>query len=548
MKNVTFNRKRGHYEARLGIPEPLRPIIGKPEFRENLGSDKKQAERKAYGFLNSWHMQLDEAREKLDAHKPTLSTAAKAHYRQEVRFDDMERMTGKQNPVAAFTRPIYAAKLRGVANGDIKGEEAENLIGYAVDQLSPDQTPDVPRSQLLKALAEIQFEALKLFAERDEGKITTTEPKHPLLTEPDPAPLTPTNQLTPGTGETLSDILASFHKERTAAGASLAEKTMDEHRTAIRMFEEFIGYAIPVRQITKQDVLGYKNALLDTPTRYTTRFPGLTLPQAIKANKKRPKPFETLNVKTINMKWLSHLSTILKYASRNNKIEANPAAEIRVDTGKAVHSEPTRVPFNQDDLKRMFGTDLFKDPSTYETRQWALLLALFAGSRSSSELARVKLSDVYQEQGIDVVYLEDASKNSRSKRLVPIHQTLIDLGFLDYVANMRKAGKEHLFPDWIENERRDTVNRWFLRTYKAQVGINDSRKVFHSFRHTLKTALARYGTNRDISDLITGHKDQSVSGVYIAEASFTMIGAMADALNKVSFDLPIMALYKHKED
>ena len=125
-------------------------------------------------------------------------------------------------------------------------------------------------------------------------------------------------------------------------------------------------------------------------------------------------------------------------------------------------------------------------------------------------------------------------ENQHSKRIVPVHQHLIDLGFLDHVDKLRSHGQERLFPDW---EPEDKINRWFLRKYRSQVGIDDSRKVFHSFRHTLKTALARYGVNRDVSDLITGHKDQSVGGISIGDASVTMVKAMAEGLNRVDFGL-----------
>jgi integrase len=163
-------------------------------------------------------------------------------------------------------------------------------------------------------------------------------------------------------------------------------------------------------------------------------------------------------------------------------------------------------------------------------------VALYTGARSSSEIARIRLADIYEEQGVNVINLSLASKNVRSKRIVPIHPALIELGFLDYVTKLREKGKERLFPDW---EPEDKINRWFLRTYKAEVGIHDSRKVFHSFRHTLKTALAHYGVNRDVSDLITGHKDQSVGGIYIGDQTVTMVKAMAEGLARVDFQLPI---------
>lgn len=100
--------------------------------------------------------------------------------------------------------------------------------------------------------------------------------------------------------------------------------------------------------------------------------------------------------------------------------------------------------------------------------------------------------------------------------------------------HLKKRGATRLFQDW---EPEDKINRWFLRTFKAEVGISDARKVFHSFRHTLKTALANYGVSREVSDQITGHKDQSVGGIYIGDASVTMIKVMKEGINRVTFDM-----------
>lgn len=179
-------------------------------------------------------------------------------------------------------------------------EEAESLIGYAADDLKARRlAPDVPRADLLRSLAEVQLEALNAFNERDEGKIKASEPTLPLPTEPDPEPkvMTPGTR---GTGTTLSDVLTAFRKERAAGGRSLATKTMDEHKAAVRMFEEFLGCTPPVKSITKKNVIDYKQALLDKQTRYTQHFPGVTLPQAIRANARRSEPYETLGPQTIN--------------------------------------------------------------------------------------------------------------------------------------------------------------------------------------------------------------------------------------------------------
>ena len=536
MKHV--QHVRGKWVARVTVPDDLREIIGKRELVEELPTDKVGRDRKAHAVLNGFFAKLEEAREILSSRRPTLSTAAKAFYKSELEADDLGRVIQNQATIESgrAMRSVYANRLRLLVAGRVGDDEAEALVGYAANDLTRHgHGPDVERRDLLRTLAKVKLEALMRFEERDDGKVAISAPSLPLLTQADPEP----KVMTPGargTGTTLSDVLTGFHKERSAGGQSLAPKTMDEHKTAIRMFEEFAGTVIPVKSVTKMDVIKYKQALLETPTRYRLRFPGLTLPQAIKANASRTVPYETLDPKTINMKWLSHLSSILQWASNNGHIEMNPASGVRVDTGSIVHQGPTRLPFDSKELALIFGHEMFASQATYGLRQWALLLALYTGARSSSEIARVTLDNIHEEHGIWVFDLQDASKNQHSKRLVPIHDDLKTLGLLDYVKDLRAHGDTLLFSEWDPEEK---VNRWFLRTFLPKLKIDAKEKVFHSFRHNLKTELVRSGCTKELHDLITGHDDQSVSAVYVHDVP---IKRMAEALNRVKFNLPLPGL------
>lgn len=534
-KPALWNERRRYFEARRAIPEDLRPIIGKNEFRENVGANKREAERRAIALQNRWEAELEEARARLDALKPTISTAAKTHYRAELQADDNERRGPGRSALAdlnAVSRPIYASRLRLVAAGQIVGEEAEALIGHAANTLhAKGIAPAVPRAELLKTLAEVQLEAMTQFEARDKGMMIAPEPKLAVLTEPDPEPATPAQKAI-GTGATLSDVLTAFHKER---GTTLAPRTVEEHKRAVTYFQHVIG-ELPARAITKQHVLDFKQALLDAPAAFENKpdLRGLTLPQATKANQKREAPYPAMSATTINNKYLAHVKTVMQWGSVNGFLDINPATGVRVDEGKRAHKEPSRVPFDHDDLEAIFGHEMFASPTTYGEKQWALLLALYTGARTSSELARLKVANVYADQGVTVMHLADASKNVRSKRLVPVHRDLVRLGFVKYVAAKREAGETHVFPGWAANTK--TINDWVGRTFLPSLGINDPRKVFHSFRHNFKTALARHGVPRDVQDAITGHADQSAAAGYIHAEP---IKAMSAGLNRVTFDLPI---------
>ncbi|MDH6268259.1 integrase [Rhizobium sp. SG_E_25_P2] len=529
-KNIHFYR--GQWRARIVVPEELRAIIGKTQLEEPLGADPKIAEKRSHAVLAAFHDKLDLARAHLEASRPTVASAAKATFAAELEFDLMERAAGPRKTLRNQDR-IYGDKLRLVAAGIITGEEAEALIGYAADDLIArglaDASTPTKRAKLLKVLASVRLDALAASQSRDKGEVYPPDARTPELLQPDPEPLPPIAQqpAKKQDGLTLAQLLTKFHGERQGG----SDKTKKEHEVAIRMLSGFVGKDRSIRQITRADILAYKDALKLTPANSQQRFPGMTIVQAAKANAKRSEPYPVLNPATINGKWLMHLNNVFNWAVKNDLMSDNPAKGIKIDTGKGF-KEPTRVPFSNDDLKAIFTNPFFKEAKTFEDRHWAILLALYTGARSSSEIRRVKLADIYEEQGILVIDLIEASKNVQSKRVVPVHKDLIDLGFVEHVEKLRKDGKTKLFPSW---EPEGKINRWFLRTYKQECGINDSRKVFHSFRHSLKTALARYGVNRDVSDLITGHKDQSVGGIYISQQALTMVQAMSDGIDRVDF-------------
>jgi integrase len=574
---------RGKWRVRIKVPDELVPIIGKTELSEtNLPPDPRSRERLAIGIINRFLVQIDEARERFEAQRNapelTLSVAAKAHYANTLAGDDAKRAAMPTREAMAVERERILKKFESGEVGSSQGPftminastDYELMLGArdfysknrtrrlaalrasfasgetrwiepAVRQYIAENKLDLaPGSpgwlDLANALQRAEIEALEHTLERDRGDYSS-QPRDPLLTAPAPEPEATPRKPVAANGISLSDALSAFHKERTAGGSTLAPKTMDEHRNAVRMFSEFMGGEVAVRSITRKNVIDYKGALLEAPNRYTMRFPGLTLPQAIRANAKLAEPYATLAPKTINMKWLSHLSTVLQWAANNGHIETNPAQGIRVDTGSKVHQEASYLPFTKDELQKIFGDPIFADPASYGMNQWALLVMLYTGVRNSSEMARMQLANIYEEQGIPVFFLADASKNQRSKRLVPIHNDLIRFGLLDYVKRLRASGQTLLFPEWAK--RPDKVNDWFNNTFLVKLGIKSKHKVFYCFRHTLATELAKAGVPRELSKMISGHAPQEVASVYIHASPIIL---MSDALNKVKFGLPVSRL------
>jgi integrase len=109
-------------------------------------------------------------------------------------------------------------------------------------------------------------------------------------------------------------------------------------------------------------------------------------------------------------------------------------------------------------------------------------------------------------------------KSVSSKRVIPIHKKLLDLGFIDYVSSTGSVPSSMIFPDLkLLNERYShTPSRWFSNI-KNRVLDDSDRKSFHSFRHTfvdyLYNKLKLQGN--PLVKALLGHSDSEItSGVY----------------------------------
>lgn len=558
-------QRDGSYHARLSVPHALRPIVGKTELWAGLSAtDRRDASRKLPAALARLHTVLEAARaEAKAAHIQTQAPrpdqllsprqVALTHYSGELAIDNTGRNFGGYDAAwREVSAPIYADKLRRVASGSAPDEEANAVIGWAIDVFAANGNVkatfgSIEWRALARQLAAIQLEIEKQKDARDRGE-SGSPPTHALLAEKPPIaakddPLAARN-LAPDSSKTLSEILPDYLKER---GSSI--QTQYDVKVTIRLFEECLE-AKSLYQIVRADVRSFMRMLQDVPLNRTKRFPGLSIGEAIKANKLRSKPFPTLSAKTINTKTLAKLRAVLEWCFRNDLVPDNPAAGIGLNSVND-KSKPPRIPFAPGDLARIFSPEHFDTSKPLNENQWAMLAALYTGTRAS-ELGQMRLDWVRHERGVLVLAIEGELKTAGSRRLIPVHSDLIQLGFEAYVAKLRATGESHLFPQWYAKamsakaraESRGNaifnvyfariVPRWFVRTVLPAAGIHDSRLTWHSFRHTFGTGLARAGVVRSVRGELMGHTDSSAHAGYIHDS--TSIEQLRAAIEKLRFD------------
>jgi integrase len=553
-------QKAGWYHSRLVVPGPLIPFIGKKELWTALGTaSRSDANHKLPAALARQRARLEAARVAAKAAHVQLETMrrkrlltprqiAQAHYSHGLTLDTEARNAGRYDSANRdWSRIGYATSLQRVASGSASDDECRVIIGWAIDvfaangNVKADQGTPEWRA-LVRQLAAIQLEIEKRKDERDRGE-GDTAPTHPLLAE---SPVDAALESAAGEGgKTLTEIVPEYVRERRAT-----DQTNSECKNTVRMFYECLGEAKPLYAITKADVRAFKRMLSELPVHYRKHFPSLTVPEAIKANQARPVPFKVLDARTINDKYLSKLHALLGWCKRQDIISANPADDVKIENVGSKDSRKKGRDFSPGDLAKIFSPERFDESKPFDEKQWALLLALFTGARAS-ELAQLQLDSIRQRNGCLVMAIEEETKNDASQRVVPIHSTLIALGFQKRVDELRAKGVTHFFPDWYHSgaqskERakasgKNTLNhhfpkfipRWFNVTVKRQLKITERRKVFHSFRHTFTTALDEAGVSLDMQERLCGHTKSTPHAGYVHG---TPIEAMKAAIEKLRFD------------
>ena len=79
-------------------------------------------------------------------------------------------------------------------------------------------------------------------------------------------------------------------------------------------------------------------------------------------------------------------------------------------------------------------------------------------------------------------------KTEQSKRVIPIHNDLVNLGLVAFKERQEEKGVERLFSDAVlsgDGTYSSTFSKWFSR-YLDNIGIKTDKTSFHSFRHNMK--------------------------------------------------------------
>lgn len=416
----------------------------------------------------------------------------------------MKNLTKNQHGVYTYRRHTLGTSIRVSlqTKDDLEALRITQQINATL-RLANISDPKLIKAMINKVLADLQPELEQQRIQRVHDILGVTMAQQQEQSEP------------------LSVLFVTFVKEKARTKAWTGP-VMDRSKVTLYTLIDHIGDK-PVNEVTHKDVQRVKDQLQRLPAHMVKKpeYKGKTVKQVLRMNIPES---ELMAVSTIN-KHLKMYATFYKWAVKNGYAETNVFDEACLKDTRSKKSK--RSPFTVDEVNTLFAARPITEYSV-PWRYWLPVLALYTGARIN-ELCQLRVKDVQEINGIYAISVTDESedqsiKTAASRRLIPVHQDLVKLGFIRYIQRYTKPD-QRIFPELKRSKTRlysDKASSWFSGVKNAALSENlDSenlrKKVFHSYRHTLIDVLTKKLKlhNSPIVKAIVGHTDSEMTtGTY----------------------------------
>ena len=311
---------------------------------------------------------------------------------------------------------------------------------------------------------------------------------------------------------------------------TIGEKMLDEYKVITDEFIEIVGN-IPVSTLSKDSIRTYISTQIKLPPsrRKNPKYREMSIVEVMKL--KGVKPQSRINVN----KFLTRLTTFMNFGVSQGYIKENYILGMKIPIPKT-EGRKKREPFSPEDLVKILSPKSYLDYTidfgkTTKSRKpnvvkyqnsfyWAFLIGIFSGMRTN-ETAQLRIEDIIKKENVWMISIDETGgkrvKTTSSIRTVPVHPTLISLGFIDYVKIIKSKGVDRVFPELTK--QRDgystKISQHYNEKFLPSVGVWKKQvKVLYSTRHTFINRCYNKGVDRDIIKSIVGHEPDFTLDVY----------------------------------
>jgi integrase len=361
----------------------------------------------------------------------------------------------------------------------------------------------------------------------------------------------------------LSELVNQYVLHKSTRGWE-EKGTRDQGEARLQLIVEIIGDKLTT-ELTKTDALKIEETLPHVPTNRNKvkelRDLGNIHEQIKIAN--------SLNLQKISSSLQSTCWKLFKdfvtVGKSKNYIPKQAVEDIVNDcigikTSKKESKKSEWAHFTLEDLQLIFNGSVYQSQKLAPAEKnhdyyfWLPLLAIFTGGRIN-ELSQLLVGDVGESSGVKRIAITNQNeegeeiknksvKTEAGMRLIPIHSTLINFGFIDFVEKRKLTGEELLFKEGLTHSPKShwggAPSKWFNGDkqkpgYKDRCGVNGEKKVFHSFRKIFAYALEKNGVSMKRIKQLIGHEN-SEDRVTMIYTGLTDLPELKIDIEKLKYD------------
>ncbi|MCL1115575.1 tyrosine-type recombinase/integrase [Shewanella basaltis] len=245
-----------------------------------------------------------------------------------------------------------------------------------------------------------------------------------------------------------------------------------------------------------------------------------------------------------NKDYLAAVSQFFKWCKLMRYTSANPFDEVKLSkpSNQAGH-DLARLRWQPSQIKQVVHSAAFIDKSA--DFKWITLLMMYSGFRPA-EACQLHSNDITIKDGIAIMSVTNEGegqqlKNDQSKRTLPIHQQLIELGFMDFIKQHQDRSSKNQ-PIFNYQPSKDGIwSHTFCREFGKLLDqlnfIAGKRPTAYSFRHTFIDELKQLQIEESMVAQLVGHVYHNIT--YGRYGKKFDIKTLKPVVDKINFELSL---------
>lgn len=442
------------------------------------------------------------------------------------KFEDAQEKPDGGNPARLAVASQERLRNQEWETGLLAAKKVLSDQGYELD------VDDTALREFCRMLLRALGESSRIATTRIGG-IYTARPEDPLFQGADKRAQGPSSTKS----IPLSTACEKFRDEKIADD-SWQYSSIRENKNCHSLILEWFGDR-PINKISRIEVSDFLEMLRKLPATRgrSNKMRGHTLNQYVAMTESDPK-LKTLSSTTI-AKHMRNFGALAEWAVNKGYAVENPVRGVYKLPKNRKPKNEERFAFTDDQLQFWFTSPVYRGCKSENRRHlpgtliikdswyWLPLLWLYHPVRPE-EMAQLKVSDCREEDqviyfdidgGVSASEVRKAGtkiKTIAARRKLPIHTFLIEIGFVDYVEEQRRAGHVQVFPELKRSTGEKTYGAYICRRFReiileqGLVGVSA-----YSFRHNVVTALANGCPNETMRKHLQAHALSGEDSRYI---------------------------------